>query len=350
MESSGWRHTALGKKSGDILKKGLSVLILLYAAGCAAQGGGNADTSLPPAPTSIVAQDANLATPTGSIAGTIELPAARFPVPVVLIIAGSGPTDRDGNSAVFPRPNNSLKMLADSLAARGIASLRYDKRGIAASGAAARSEGDLRFEHYIADAVAWVGQLRADMRFSTVTVAGHSEGSLIGMVAAREAGADGYVSIAGVGRRAPEILQDQLRAQLPPAMLAQTETLMARIARGESPDSVPPMLNALFRKSVHPYLASWFAYDPAAEIGKLTIPVLIVQGTTDVQVKVDEANRLSAANPRAKLAVIEGMNHVLKSASGPLGQQLPSYSDPSLPLLAPFVEAVATFVKSVQAR
>ena len=332
------------------MKKWLSGLILLTVAGCAAQGGATADTTLPPAPTAIVEEDATLATPTGIISGTVELPAAAFPVPVVLIIAGSGPTDRNGNSPVFPGPNNSLKMLADSLASRGIASLRYDKRGIAASRAAGTSEADLRFEHYIADAAAWTRQLRADRRFSTVTVAGHSEGSLIGMVAAREAGADGYVSIAGVGRRAPEILQEQLSAQLPPAMLAQTEALMARIARGESADSIPPMLNALFRPSVQPYLTSWFAYDPAAEIGKLTIPVLIIQGTTDVQVKVDEANRLSAANPRARLAVIEGMNHVLKAASGLIGQQLPSYSDPSLPLLAPFVEEVASFVGSVSAR
>ncbi|MGK2962929.1 MAG: alpha/beta hydrolase [Gemmatimonadaceae bacterium] len=332
------------------MKKGLSVLILLYAAGCAAQSGGSADASLPPAPTAIVEEDATLATPTGNIAGTVELPAARFPVPAVLIIAGSGPTDRNGNSPVFPGPNNSLKMLADSLAARGIASLRYDKRGIAGSRAAGTAEADLRFEHYISDAVAWVSHLRADRRYSTVTVAGHSEGSLIGMVAAREADADGYVSIAGVGRRAPAILQEQLSAQLPPAMLAQTEAIMAQIARGESPDSVPPMLNALFRPSVQPYLTSWFAYDPAAEIGKLAIPVLIIQGTTDIQVKVDEANRLSAANPRAKLAVIEGMNHVLKSASGLIGQQLPSYSDPNLPLLPAFVEEVATFVKSLPAR
>ncbi len=331
------------------MKNGLSVLILMSATGCAAQGG-TADTSLPPAPAAIVEEDATLATPTGSISGTVELPAARFPVPVVLIVAGSGPTDRNGNSAAFPGPNNSLKMLADSLASRGIASLRYDKRGIAGSRSAAAAEVDLRFEHYIADAAGWARQLRADRRFSTVTIAGHSEGSLIGMVAAREAGADGYVSIAGVGRRAPEVLQDQLSSQLPAPMLSQTVTLMARIASGESPDSVPPMLSALFRKSVHPYLTSWFAYDPAAEIGKLTIPVLIIQGTTDLQVKVDEANRLSAANPRAKLVVIEGMNHVLKSASGLIGQQLPSYSDPNLPLLALFVEEIASFVKSLPAR
>jgi len=340
----------LGKNSGELVKKGLSVLILLYSPGCAAQSGGSADTSLSPAPTAIVEEAVTLATPAGNIAGTVELPAAKFPVPAVLIIAGSGPTDRNGNSPILPGPNNSLKMLADSLAARGIASLRYDKRGIGGSRVAGSSEVDLRFEHFISDAVAWVRELRSDPRFSTITVAGHSEGSLIGMVAAREANADGYISIAGVGRRAPEVLQDQLSTQLPPTMLAQTETLMVRIARGESPDSVPPMLNALFRPSVHPYLTSWFAYDPAAEIARLTIPVLIIQGTTDIQVPVEEANLLSAANPRAKLAVIEGMNHVLKSASGLIGQQLPSYSDPSLPLLPAFVGEVATFVKSLPAR
>ena len=329
---------------------GAVMFFSLLLSGCASASGSSTADNLPPAPTSIVEQETTLATATGNILGTLELPAARFPVPVVLIIAGSGPTDRNGNSAVIPGQNNSLEMLADGLAARGIASLRYDKRGIAASRAAAQKEADLRFTHFIQDASEWVRMLRADPRFSTITIAGHSEGSLIGMVSAREAGADGYVSIAGVGRKAPEVLSEQLSAQVSPEVLAQVGGIMEKIEKGEKPDSVPPFLNALFRPSVQPYLTSWFAYDPAGEIARLTVPVLIVQGTTDLQVKVKDADALAAANPRAKLIVIEGMNHVLKNSQGTIAEQMPAYSDPKLPVVPRLIDEVAAFVKGLPQR
>ena len=317
---------------------------LVVVMACAGQSTGG---TLPPAPATIVEEDATLSTPTGTIAGTVELPAARFPVPVMLIISGSGPTDRNGNSGALPGANNSLKMIADGAAARGIASLRYDKRGIGESRTAAQSEENLRFDHFVQDAAGWIRQLRADNRFSTITVAGHSEGSLIGMIAAREA-ADGYVSIAGVGRKAQEVLNEQLSAQLPPPVLAQANDIMAKIEKGEKPDSIPPFLNALFRPSVQPYLKSWFAYSPEAEIAKLDIPVLILQGSTDLQVKTEDAKRLAAAKPAAKLVIIDGMNHVLKSASGPIGQQLPSYSDPNLPVVPRVLDEIVAFVTSLR--
>jgi pimeloyl-ACP methyl ester carboxylesterase len=326
----------------------LLLAMALLPAGACASAGGSAASDLPPAPTAIVEEEAALTTATGNIAGTLELPASKFPVPVVVIIAGSGPTDRNGNSAVIPGRNNSLKMLADGLAARGIATVRYDKRGIAGSRAAAAREDDLRFTHFISDASDWIRKLRADRRFSTITVAGHSEGSLIGMVAAREAGADGYVSIAGVGRKATEILIEQLKTQLSPEVLAQTTRIMESIEKGQEPDSVPSFLNALFRPSVRPYLKSWFAYSPAEEIARLTVPVLIIQGTTDVQVKVEDASRLAQAKPGSKLVVIDGMNHVLKTAQGTMVEQMPSYSNPDLPVVPSVIDEIAGFVKTLK--
>ena len=300
------------------------------------------------APLAITNEDDTLKTPTGDIYGTLELPAAKQPVPLALIIAGSGPTDRNGNTPALPGSNNSLKMLADGLASRGIASLRYDKRGIAASRAAMTSESDLRFNHFIEDAEAWIKQLRADKRFSTITVIGHSEGSLIGMVAAREASADGYVSLEGAGRKAQDILAEQLKSQLPPDLFAQTERVLATLSAGAVPDSTPPMLAALFRPSVIPYLISWFKYDPAEEIGKLTIPVLIVQGTTDIQTSMTDAQALTAGNKSAKFIQIEGMNHILKEVSGDRLAQIPKYSDPTLPVVPLLLDDVAAFIKSVQ--
>lgn len=284
-------------------------------------------------------------TPTGSLAGTLELPAS-CPCPVVLIIAGSGPTDRDGNSRMLPGANNSLKYLAEGLAAKGIASVRYDKRGIGASkGAMPASESDLRFDDYVADAVAWLTKLRADKRFTTVSVVGHSEGSLIGMLAARQARADAFVSIAGIGRPAAKVLHEQLASRLPPEMLAAADRTLGQLEKGETPDSAPPALAALFRPSVQPYLISWFRYDPAAEIAKLTIPALIVQGTTDIQVGVADAKALGAAQPKATLLIIDGMNHVMKSVPADQAAQLKSYGDPSLPVVPALVDAVSELVR-----
>ncbi len=326
-------------------------LVVAALAACGTTPGANSRVILPPAPSGIVEDSASLATATGSLSGTLQLPARRFPVPVVLIIAGSGPTDRNGNSPAFSGPNNSLEMLADGLAANGIASLRYDKRGIGASRAAGSGgEASLRFTHYVSDASGWIQKLGADPRFSTITVAGHSEGSLIGMIAARESNADGYVSIAGSGRSAPVIIAEQLSAQLPPPMVEQVVAMMAKIERGEKVDSVPPMLAGLLRPSVQPYLTSWFAFDPVKEIARLTIPALVLQGTTDLQVKVTDANLLAAAKPGAKLVVIEGMNHVLKAVSGPVGAQLSSYSDPKLPIVPQLVREIVTYVNDLRVR
>jgi uncharacterized protein len=285
-----------------------------------------------------------LHTATGEIYGTLALPTeGAGPWPVALIIAGSGPTDRDGNSPAGVR-TDAYRLLADSLAARGIATLRYDKRGIAASRAAGPQETKLRFDDYVDDAAAWLRQLRADKRFSTVAVIGHSEGSLIGMIAARTAGADVYVSLEGAGFPAADILRTQLKDKLPPELLAQSDRILSGLEKGQTTDSVPPQLVMLYRVTVQPYLISWFRYDPAVELAKLTIPALIVQGAHDVQVGLDDANRLAGADPRATLLVLPDMMHMLKDAPAGLTAQQAAYTDPSLPLDPNLVTQIAAFV------
>jgi uncharacterized protein len=269
------------------------------------------------------------------------------PVPVVLLISGSGPTDRNGNSPMLPGKNNSLQMLAEGLAANGIASLRYDKRGVGESAKAMVSEADLRFETYVDDAVAWCGQLRNDKRFSAVIIAGHSEGSLIGMLAAKRCGAAGFISIAGAGHPAADILRTQLAGKLPPELATQSDAILKSLEAGKTTENPPVALAALYRASVQPYLISWFRYDPAKSVAALTVPVLIVQGTTDVQVTVDDAKHLASASPKAKLLLVEGMNHVLKTVSPDQQKQLASYSDPNLPLAPEFLPGVVDFVRKV---
>ena len=296
----------------------------------------------------LAAEPVRLDTGTGILYGTLELPAAKPPFPVVLLIAGSGPTDRDGNSLAFKGKNDSLKMVAEGLAARGIASLRYDKRYIGESKIEGAKEQDLRFEHYVDDAVRWGEFLRKDTRFPALIVAGHSEGSLIGMIAAQKLSASGYISISGSGRPAGQILLEQFRARGVPAdVVKQAEEIVKSLDEGHPVESVPPTLGSIFRPSVQPYVISWFKYDPAREIAKLKMPVLILQGTTDIQVTVEDAKLLAKANPAAKLAIVEGMNHVLKEVPAAMDKQVPSYSDPKLPLAPTLLDQMSSFVKRV---
>lgn len=320
-------------------------LVLIALLGCTQR---TVNVANSPMRASITEDSVTLVTPTARIYGTVELPAGKDPSPVVLIIAGSGPTDRNGNSRILPGPNNSLKMLADGLAARGIASLRYDKRMIGQSVVPGFKEEDLRFTTYIDDASAWIKQLRADSRFSTITVAGHSEGSLIGMVAAREAGADAFVSLEGAGRNARDVIQEQLSSQLPPEVVKNARVLMDKVAAGEKVDSVPPFLAALFRPSVQPYLTSWFKLTPSDEVARLDVPVMIVQGTHDIQTSTEDARRLADGKKSAKLLEIEGMNHVMKETPAGRAEQMPSYSDPNIPVMPRLLDEVAAFVKSVK--
>lgn len=292
-------------------------------------------------------ESVELSTMTGKLYGTLEVPSGKGPFTLVIIHAGSGPTDRDGNSPAIPGKNNSLKLLAEGLAHNGIASLRYDKRGIAQSAAAGSKEEDLRFENYINDLASWLERMRKDNRFNRFVIAGHSEGSLIGMLAAQKAKADAYISIAGPGRPADQLIVEQLEANKanPAALISESKTILTELKAGRTVAKVSPVLAALFRPSVQPYLISWFRYDPAAEIAKLTVPVLIVQGSTDIQVSLKDSELLAAANPKAKRVVITGMNHIFKTAPADMQGNLATYSDPNLPLAPGFLDAIVSFVK-----
>lgn len=294
-----------------------------------------------PAP-ALASEAVSLDTDSGPLAGTLLSPLQGPPKAVALIIAGSGPTDRNGNVAGLPGNNDSLKLLAEGLAREGIASLRYDKRLVGESATGTLTEADIRFEHYVADARQWLGYLGE--RFGApLWVIGHSEGSLVAILAAQDAEVAGVVSLAGVGRPAAEVLREQLGGQLPPALMAEAERVMAALAAGDT-TTAPPELAALFRPSVQPYLASWFRYDPAREVARLKVPVLVVQGTTDLQVSVTDAERLQGAARQGQLETVDGMNHVLKAVAGDAQQQAGSYSDPSLPLAPALVPAMAGFV------
>lgn len=286
-----------------------------------------------------------LTTPTGDIHGVLLMPDVEQPCPLVIIIAGSGPTDMDGNTIGSNLHNNSLKMLAEGLEAKGIASIRYDKRGIGKSQAAGTSEEEMRFEHYIDDAAAWVDMFGDDERFSTIAIAGHSEGSLIGMVATKKSSAvKAYISIAGCGRPAYKVLEEQLERQ-PEQVQREAAEINKELCEGRTVENVPGYLAALYRKSVQPYLISWFRYDPTKEIAKLKIPVLILQGDKDLQVGTKDAEKLYAARMFSSFYIIEGMNHVLKHCdSNEMLGQLDAYQNPTLPIKDELIEHIARFL------
>ncbi len=284
-----------------------------------------------------------LKTTTGDIFGTLTVPNNLKNSPIVLIIAGSGPTDRNGNSPIGVN-TNAYKMLAENLANNGISAVRYDKRAIAASKAAGVSEIDLRFDNYINDAIAWIELIKADKRFSKVIVLGHSEGSLIGMIAAERTNSDGYISVAGCGRAADIILAEQLKTKLPPQLVDESNSILDSLRNGKTVKKVSPILISMYRSSVQPYLISWMKYDPSVEIKKLKIPILILQGTTDIQVPVEDAKLLSAAKPDAKLVIIENMNHILKESEADMQVNMATYTNPDLPLKPELLDSILHFV------
>jgi uncharacterized protein len=286
-----------------------------------------------------------LKTLTGDISGTLTVPDKPKKSPVVLIIAGSGPTDRDGNSSLGIK-TNTYKMLAESFAGNGISTLRYDKRAIAKSKAAATSESQLRFETYINDAGGWIDMLNKNKRFSKIIVLGHSEGSLIGIVAAEQSTVSKLISVAGAGSPIDTILRKQLKDNLPGSLYQESNKILDTLRMGKTVKKFNPLLSSLYRPSVQPYLISWIKYDPSAEIKKLKIPVLIVQGTTDIQVSVDDARLLSAAKPDAKLLIIDNMNHILKEAEADRQKNIATYTNQELPLKQGLVEELVSFIKN----
>ncbi len=282
----------------------------------------------------------------GTLHGTMLLPEGCPPYDVVLMHVGSGPTDRDGNSPMLPGSNNGLRLLAESLQAQGIASVRYDKRGIAGSAGSSPPTTEVRFEHFADDLRLWMDMLRGDDRFGALTLVGHSEGALIASVASKASAPDRLVSLSGAGRPAGDVLREQLTNNLPPPMLEQALHILDTLEKGETVDDVTGPLVNVFNPDVQPYIISWMRHDPAKILGELSVPTMIIGGTSDIQIPVAEAELMAAARPDAELCIVEGMNHVLKEATLDPQSQSKAYSDPEVPLSSGVVECIARFVKS----
>lgn len=299
------------------------------------------------APTGLHAQEEiGAAGPAGRLAGTLIRPAAGQPI--VLIIPGSGPTDRDGNNpaGVTAAP---YRLLAEALAARGIGSVRIDKRGMFGSKAPNVDPNAVTIAAYSEDIAAWVEATTTATNRECIWLLGHSEGGLVALAAAQRAqNLCGVITVAAPGRKLGTVMREQLKAN--PANAPILKDALAAIDSLEAGKRVDvsamhPALQGLFAPPVQGFLIDLFGYDPAALAADVTVPLLVVQGAEDLQVAVADAEALKAAQPAARYVLLPKMNHVLKDVPpGDRAANAAAYSDASLPVASGLVEAVTDFV------
>lgn len=292
---------------------------------------------------------AEIPVPPGALKATILSPEGGARGPAVVILPGSGPTDRDGNNPLGVR-GATYRRLAEGLAAQGVTTLRMDKRGMFASGGAAANPNAVTVDMLAADANAWAAKLKAETGAECVWLLGHSEGGLVALIAA-QSGKDlcGLILVSTSGTPYGEVLRAQVKKNPanPPEIVAATDRAIDELTAGRKvdPSTLPAPLLNLFHPAIQDFLIATFRHDPAALARAYEGPILIVQGSTDLQITVADANVLKAAQPSAKLVVLEGVNHVLKVAPADRAANIATYSDPSLPLAPGLAEAIAAFVK-----
>lgn len=283
----------------------------------------------------------------GKLYGTLTLPKDKNKVPVVLMIGGSGPTDRNMNQGQALKTNSFL-LLAKGLADNGIASVRYDKRGVGKSINATKN-ANVILDDFINDAKLFINQLSSDSRFSKIIILGHSEGALIGLVTSLQMKPAAYISLAGVDHNMVDLIGDQLKPALSPQDFVLFQEVSDSLKAGKTiKKDLPLPLAGLFTTPNQLFLISTLKYDASKEIKKLKIPILVIGGTTDIQVPAQAATNLSKMNKGATLQVIPEMNHVLKKAPADRASNVATYNNPSLPLHAELVPVLTKFIHSIK--
>ena len=277
------------------------------------------------------------------VKGTLTIPDSSQVSPLVIILQGSGPTDRHGNQSFMK--NDALKKLSHDLAKNGVSTYRYDKR-IMQMQQLRIMEKDIRFDDFVTDAVSVLEHFKQDKRFNKLIVLGHSQGSLVGMIAARER-ADAFISLAGVAQPIDSIIVQQIANQMP-GLKENAEQAFKELRTSGSTTSYNPVLESIFRASVQPFILSWMKYEPRKAIAKLEIPVLIINGNKDLQVDKAEAEALELASPGAELVILEDMNHVLRKIEGDDLENSKSYNEAHRPLHPELVEVLVKFINEVE--
>jgi len=274
------------------------------------------------------------------IDGTLLTPKEIEKPNLVIIIGGSGPTDRNGNQTFLK--NNSLKKLAESLSSNNIATYRYDKR-IVKQIKQGNIDQNIMFDDFVSDAISVLNHFKENQSFNHIFILGHSQGSLVGMLAA-EGRADGFISLAGVSQSIDNIVIEQI-AKTYPSLSKDAERVFSYLRIGEKTDNYPTELASVFNKDIQSFMMNWMQYNPQEEIKKLKMPVLIINGTKDLQVEPKEAQRLNEAVPGSSLNIIENMNHVLVTIEGDNLENSKSYNESFRKISPELIEVILRFVK-----
>ena len=286
--------------------------------------------------------------PKGDLAGTFV--DAGKGSPIVLLIPGSGPTDRDGNNPLGVKAA-PYRLLAEALAAKGVSTVRADKRGMFGSKAAIVDANAVSIADYASDAHQWVDALRKRTGAKCVWLLGHSEGAIVALAAGQQPqGLCGLILVAGPGRKLGAILREQLRANPANApLLPQAMAALDSLEADKTVDTtaMPAPLMPLFNAKVQPFLIDLLSQDPAKLAAATRLPMLIVRGGKDIQVAAADLDALHGARPDAVVLSPRNMNHVLKDVAGDdRASNLATYADPDLPVDPALVDGIADFVKA----
>lgn len=275
------------------------------------------------------------------IDGTLLKPTHSKTSNLVIIIAGSGPTDRNGNQNFMK--NNSLKKLAESLTQNNIATFRYDKRTVKLIKQGKINDSNVLFDDFITDAQTVVDYFVTQGTYKNIYIAGHSQGSLIGLLVS-DKNVAGFISLAGAGKSIDHVLLEQIEKSAPMFKEA-SEKVLASLKEGKTTSNYPPALASLFNESLQPFMINWIKYNPQNIISKLNIPCLIINGTKDLQVSVEEAKLLSQSAKNSTLKIIENMNHVLFTIEGDTLENSKSYNESSRTINPMVVNSIVNFIK-----
>jgi pimeloyl-ACP methyl ester carboxylesterase len=275
------------------------------------------------------------------IDGTLLIPTDIEKPNLAIIIAGSGPTDRNGNQNLLK--NNSLKKLAEGLSKEGIATFRYDKR-IVKQIRRNHVDMNIKFDDFIIDAISILKHFKNSDAFNKVYIVGHSQGSLVGVVAAKQ-GADGFISLAGAGKPIDDVIIDQV-TNTAPMFTDDTKRVFSIMKDGKTTTDYPRALESIFNLETQPFMMSWMSYNPQEEIRDLEIPVLIINGTKDLQVSEEEANLLHSANSNSTLKIIEKMNHILVPIEGDTLENSKSYNETQRTVSEELIKTIVSFINN----
>ncbi|WP_242205666.1 alpha/beta hydrolase [Aestuariivivens insulae] len=273
------------------------------------------------------------------VEGALTIPTNNGTNSLAIIIGGSGPTDRDGNQNFLK--NNALKKLAHSLTEKGISAFRYDKR-IVKQIRQGYLDPNLTFNYFVEDAIAVINYFNATKTYHKIYVIGHSQGSLVGMLASKDR-ADGFISLAGAGQNIGDVLIEQI-SKTAPQFANESKTIINRLKNGKLVKDYPQALASVFSKDIQPFMINWMQYEPTEAIKELQMPILIINGSKDLQVSTNEANKLKEAAPKAQLKIIDKMNHVLVPILGDDLENSKSYNEPNRKISKTLIGHITTFI------